>query len=107
MPAGAPPDSQRSDDDPKANTGQGTLSIEVDADGAVTGTIEGALGSGTISGALDGEQVRAGLTPADAGGFSGMLLLEPVKGSLRGTLRASGPDAIRVREAAITLKRKK
>lgn len=113
MPAGVK-DAVRADDDPKANTGPGKISLRVAQDGAVSGTFEGALGKGSLSGAAGDEEadgataprVRAALTPDAPEGFSGFVVLERTKRGLEGTLHVSGPDAVRVREAALRLERK-
>lgn len=98
----------RASDDGKTAIGAGTIAIKIASDGEITGTIDGALGPGSISGSADESGVRAAIAPNDpsATSMNGVLLATEKDGALKGELRASGPDAAIVRTAAIELRKK-
>lgn len=98
-------------DDGRPAAGKGTLELTIEKDGTVTGRIAGALGPGTLGGAVEDDQhVSVSLTPSpDAEpAMAGTLVLAPSPdgNELSGTLRASSGSGEVVREAAIKLKRR-
>ena len=97
-------------DDGKEASGPSEIEIAVDATGTVSGKVTGALGEGTLTGAVVGESIRATLSPAGADEraitMSGTLVLEPKGQGYSGELRAASHDARLVRVATIELARK-
>lgn len=90
--------------------GKGTLRIDIDALGRATGSLDGALGALTLSGALTDKTIlTARLAPAapTSGGYYGTVtaVLSPA-GELTGSLNVSLHDASLIREAKLSLKRK-
>jgi len=96
-------------DDGKSAIGAGTMTLAVDSEGHVSGTFDGALGEGTLSGATADRGVRVTLTPRDAtaaGAMSGTLVADQEGDELVGEVRASSMDARTVRVASIRLAKK-
>ena len=88
------------------NVGPGKLTLSI-TDGAVTGTASGALGDQVISGTLEGKALKFSLFPKTAtapDAMTGTGVGEVGAGSITGTLRCSGPDAVAIREASFELK---
>lgn len=92
-------------DDGARASGPGELSLEVGADGTVTGSGKGALGELTVTGRFEGDRAALALAPATPGGFQGVLLATRTGERLEGTLSASSGDSLQVRRAAVTLTR--
>lgn len=90
-------------DDGSQASGDGTLSLEVEADGSVSGTAGGALGAQTVSGRIEGEHVALSLLPSETNGFQGTLLAARTPEGIQGTLSASTGDSLVVRQASVTL----
>jgi hypothetical protein len=88
--------------------GAGTLSLNVAADGAVTGEGEGALGKFVLKGMLKEGALTANVTPAKAGeGFTGFLEATEKDAAFAGTMKlASFERGNLIREATFTLKKK-
>ncbi|HLV21203.1 MAG TPA: hypothetical protein VKZ49_09985 [Polyangiaceae bacterium] len=83
--------------------GSGSLSLEIDEAGAVSGRSEGALGALSASGQAEEEHVRVRLTPEQPGGFSGVLVLERAGENAKGRLHASTGDSLNVRVSEVEL----
>ncbi len=93
----------------KVAVGAGTISLTVAPTGEARGRCKGALGDGALVGKVDGAWVRVTLMPDDpsaASAMTGVVVARIVEGKLEGELRAAGPDALLVREAAISLAKK-
>lgn len=109
---GMPPkvkDKPRAADEGKAAVGAGTIALTVGPSGEVRGKVKGALGDGLLTGKVDGAWLRATLLPEDptsGHAMTGVLVAKLVDGKLEGEVRAAGPDAVLVREAAISLAKK-
>lgn len=109
MPSGVP-DPQRAADDGKVAAGAGSVSLTIRADGDVEGKSQGALGSATIRGKIDGKMLRASFVPDDMTAPQAMtgVLVGIVKGDrIEAELRVAGPDALLVRQANFDITRKK
>ena len=96
-------------DDPSKHVGEGTVTIDVDASGRVTGTIDsGPASPGILDGNLLGDELRGTVrrkTPSDdglTGTFAGKVAADAVEGKLS---LAEGNAAV-VREGKLSLKRK-
>jgi hypothetical protein len=92
-------------DDGKQASGEGTLSLHAEADGSVTGSASGALGTLSVSGHVDGDRVALQVASTDPGGFHGLILAAQTPEGMQGTLSASSADSLQVRKAAVTLAR--
>ncbi len=104
---GASPKRWAKDGGPGA-LGAGTVKLTINLDGEVQGTVEGALGPGTLRGRAEGDVVRASLFPDDPARTDAMtgVLVGLVKGDVvKAEIHASGPDAT-AREASFELKRR-
>lgn len=102
-------DKARASDEGKAAVGAGTMTITVAPTGEVRGQSKGALGEATLAGKVDGTWLRASFMPNDptlTNAMTGVFVAKIVDGKLDGELRAAGPDAVLVREAAVSLTRK-
>lgn len=102
-------DKVRKKDEGQTATGPGTLSLTIDADGELRGKAKGALGELTIIGRVDGDVVRASVTPDDPyapQAMTGILVGRAEGEVIRANLRVAGPDAVLVRESAVELRRK-
>jgi hypothetical protein len=93
-------------DDGKKAAGEGQLSLEIAADGSVTGNARGALGELTLTGRVDGDRAALTLASAEVDGFHGSVLATQTPDGMKGTLSASSGDSLQVRQAAVTLSRK-
>lgn len=109
---GLPPkvkDKVRQKEDGKAATGPGTVTLTIDPSGDLRGKAKGALGDATLIGKVEGDVVRASLTPDDPHAENAMtgVLVGKLEGEvIRGNIRVAGPDAVLVRESAVELKQK-
>ena len=92
-------------DDGKASSGPGKLDLKIDDDGSVDGTADGALGPGHASGKVEDDTLRVLLEPSDANGLHGVLVATKDGDGFRGSIEASSSDSLRVRQAAIELKK--
>lgn len=92
-------------DDGKASSGAGKLSLQIDDDGMVDGSGEGALGPSHATGKVEDDTLRVSLTPSDATGLHGTLVASRDGDGFKGTLEASSGDSLRVRSAAVELKK--
>jgi hypothetical protein len=93
------------DDDGKAHSGDGKISLTVSDTGAVSGEASGPLGDQRIVGEADGDALRVRFSPKEPGerAFSGFALLEKNGAALKGRLQASTGDSRTVRDAPIEL----
>jgi hypothetical protein len=94
-----------STDDGKASAGPGKLELEIDDDGLVAGTGEGALGESHASGKVENDTLRVVLAPSDTSGLHGVLVATKDGDGFRGSIEASSGDSLRVRQAPIELKK--
>lgn len=90
-------------DDGAQASGDGKLSLEVAANGDVTGKASGPLGEQVVAGRVEGERVALTLTPAEANGFQGMILATQAPEGIKGALSASTGDSVVVRKATVVL----
>lgn len=98
-------------DDGKLMSGPGKVEITVLPSGEVRGKATGALGDARLTGTLDesGGLLRVSWYPEDATKPNAMtgVLLGPVKGGvINAVIRVAGPDAVRVRESKVELKKR-
>jgi hypothetical protein len=102
-------DKIRSKDDGKVAVGPGTVTLTIDADGALHGEAKGALGDATIVGKADGDMIRASVFPVDPHAphaMTGILVGMLKDGVIQAELRVTGPDAVLIRESVVALSRK-
>ena len=92
-------------DDGKASSGAGKLSLQIDDKGVVDGTGEGALGPSHATGKVEDDTLRVLLAPSDNTGLHGTLVASRDGDGFKGTLQASSGDSLRVRSAAVELKK--
>lgn len=92
-------------DDGALSSGPGKLSLQIDDAGQVDGTSEGALGAGHVSGKVEDDTLRVQLSPADDTGLHGVLVATRDGDGFKGSIEASSGDSLRVRTAAIELKK--
>src|SRR6478609_8800094 len=92
-------------DDGKLSSGAGKLSLQIDDAGQVSGTSEGALGAGQVSGKVEDDTLRVQLSPTDDAGLHGVLVATRDGDGFKGSIEASTGDSLRVRTAAIELKK--
>ncbi len=92
-------------DDGKLSSGKGVLSLQIDDAGQVSGTSEGALGAGHVSGKVEDDTLRVQLSPADDAGLHGVLVASRAGDGFKGSIEASSGDSLRVRTADIELKK--
>jgi hypothetical protein len=92
-------------DDGKSASGPGKLELNIDDDGIVDGSGEGALGATHASGKVEDDTLRVVLAPSDASGLHGVLLASKDGDGFRGSIEASSGDSLRVRNAPIELKK--
>lgn len=93
------------EDDGKLASGEGTLSLQVAADGSVTGSAGGALGTLAVAGRVDGDRAALTFASAEPNGFHGVILASQTPEGMKGTLNASSADSLQVRKASVTLTR--
>lgn len=89
-------------------TGPGTVTLQIDGSGRITGSAEGALGSLSATGEVNDDSLRVTLQPkaADAAQITSAYLIAARDGDgAKGTLSASTGDSLRVRQADIALAR--
>ena len=91
----------------EAGIGSGHLALHVGSDGAVTGTIDGALGTLSVVGESAAEGLTARFSGNDAKCFSGTLTTRPEGANLAGFLAASSADSTLVRDGDVKLERAK
>jgi hypothetical protein len=109
---GLPPkvkDKVRSKDDGKTVTGPGTITLTITPGGELQGKAKGALGDATLIGKVEGDIIRASVSPDDPHAEHAMtgVLVGKLEGDvIRANLRVAGPDAVLVRESPVELKRK-
>jgi hypothetical protein len=94
-----------SKDDGKLSSGPGKLSLQIDDAGQVDGTSEGALGAGHVNGRVEDDTLRVQLSPTDDAGLHGVLVATRDGDGFKGLIEASSGDSLRVRTAAIELKK--
>ena len=92
-------------DDGKLASGAGKLSLQIDDDGLVDGTSEGALGAGHVSGRVEADTLRVQLLPSDDTGLHGVLVASRDGEGFKGSIQASSGDSLRVRQATVELKK--
>jgi hypothetical protein len=93
--------------DEKRGAGKGTLEIAIDESGQAHAKAKGPLGELSGSGAVENERVALRLTPANPDeGYAGTLLTSLKDDALVGEIRASSPDSLSVRRAAVKLVKK-
>jgi hypothetical protein len=92
-------------DDGALSSGKGVLSLQIDDAGRVDGTSEGALGAGHVSGKVEDDTLRVQLSPTDDAGLHGVLIASREGQGFKGSIEASSGDSLRVRTAAIELKK--
>jgi hypothetical protein len=92
-------------DEGRQSSGPGKLSLQIDESGQVDGTSEGALGAGHVSGKVEDDTLRVQLSPADDAGLHGVLVATRDGDGFKGSIEASSGDSLRVRTAAIELKK--
>ncbi|HSN98870.1 MAG TPA: hypothetical protein VLS89_11315 [Candidatus Nanopelagicales bacterium] len=100
-------DKVRKGDDGKVATGAGAVTLTIEADGEIRGKAKGALGNLTVVGRLEGDVVRASVTPDDPyaqHAMSGILVGRLEGDVIRANLRVAGPDAMLVRESPVELR---
>ena len=94
-----------SKDDGKLSSGPGKLSLQIDDAGQIDGSSEGALGPGHVSGKVVDDPLRVQLSPTDDAGLHGVLVATRDGDGFKGSIEASSGDSLRVRTAAIELKK--
>jgi hypothetical protein len=92
-------------DDGKLASGPGKLSLQINDAGQVSGTGEGALGASQVSGKVEEDTLRVQLSPSDDSGLHGVLVATRDGDGFKGSIEASSGDSLRVRSAAIELKK--
>lgn len=108
MPGGVK-DPGRAADDGKAASGAGQVKISILANGDVSGKSQGALGNASIKGKVDGKMLKASFVPDNPSAPNAMtgVLVGPIKdGAIQAELRVAGGDAMLVRQANFTLKKR-
>jgi hypothetical protein len=99
---------QWSKDDGSKAAGDGTLELSVAADGVVSGSAKGPLGTHSLRGRADEQGLNVELVPEpqEVEAFRGVLQTQRSGENLTGELRASSGDSLVVRKAAVTLSKK-
>ncbi len=96
-------------DDPAKHVGEGTLTLNVDGDGKVTGTVDsGPAGPGVIEGSLIDGELRGFIRrkdPADQG-LTGTFTAKTSGDAAEGLLSLAEANAAIVREGKFSLKKK-
>lgn len=85
--------------------GEGKLTLDVAADGAITGSASGPLGDMIASGEVDAETFSVQLKPKEPTetAFQGFFVAKREGAALKGRLQASSGDSIKVRDAPVQL----
>jgi hypothetical protein len=102
-------DKVRSKDDGKVAMGPGTLTLIINKDLEVEGSMEGALGSATLRGKVEGDQVRAQfypVDPLDKRAMFGMISGTFKDDRIEAGIRVASGDVTIVRKADIVLRKK-
>ncbi len=92
-------------DDGKLSSGPGKLELNIAADGTVDGSGDGSLGASHASGKVEDDTLRVTLAPSDSSGLHGVLVATRDGDGFRGSIEASSGDSLKVRQAAIELKK--
>jgi hypothetical protein len=92
-------------DDGKLASGPGKLELTVDDQGLVDGASEGALGASHATGKVEGDTLSVVLTPDQSSGMRGVLVASRDNDGFRGSIAASSGDSLRVRQAAVELRK--
>jgi hypothetical protein len=92
-------------DDGKAASGPGKLNLSIDDNGLVDGSSEGALGPSHANGKIEDDILRVSFVPDDATGLRGVLVATRDGDGFKGTMQASSTDSLKVRSAAVELKK--
>lgn len=92
-------------DDGGTHVGDGTLELEITADGRISGNAKGALGDHNVTGEVDETKFRISFVPVEPGdrAFSGSAVLDKSGEGVKGRLSASTGDSKTVRDAALVL----
>jgi hypothetical protein len=101
-------DRVRAKDDGKAGIGAGTITLTIAQTHEVLGKVKGALGDATVIGELDGEMLRAAISPDDPnaeGAMTGVFEGTFKEGRIHVSIRAGSPDATIVREAKLVMEK--
>lgn len=103
---GAPPAWGK--DNGRRATGPGTLSLDVDDHGRITGTLIGPLGKLRAQGAVQGDQLRVRLSTTDPRkltAFNGELVATRDGDAARGHLHVSTGDSLTLRDGPVVLRK--
>jgi hypothetical protein len=92
-------------DDGKLASGPGKLTLQVDDNGLVEGSGEGAFGADHASGKVEDDTLRVVLAPTEESGLHGVLVATRDGDGFKGTIQASSSDSLHVRSATVELKR--
>jgi hypothetical protein len=94
-----------STDDGKAASGAGKVTLTIDDNGVVDGSSEGALGPSHASGKVEDDTLRVAFVPDDPTSLRGVLVATREGDGFKGTMQASSSDSLKVRSAAVELKK--
>jgi hypothetical protein len=92
-------------DDGKLSSGPGKLELTIADDGTVDGSGDGSLGASHASGKVEDDTLRVTLAPSDSSGLHGVLVATRDGDGFRGSIEASSSDSLKVRQAAVELKK--
>jgi hypothetical protein len=88
-----------------AGIGEGTMTVQVDGAGRVTGTLDGVLGAAVLEGKVSGDNLSAAIRrkdPTDRG-FAGTLVGTAAAGGTTGTMNLASAEGGVVRTGTFTL----